>query len=203
MVHLRAASNLSARGEAPLPLLQSEDHIMIPDPLHPAIVHFPIVLAVLVPFLAAGAFWAIQSEWLPRRSWLGILILQVALVGTVWIATETGEHEEDRVERVVAERHIEEHEEASERFLALAALVLPLAAAGMLAGRVGAINRALTIAFSLVALAAAGAAGHSGGELVYRHGAAMAYAQPGPGEAASRLAYSEHDDHHEEHDDDD
>ena len=107
---------------------------MIPDPLHPAIVHFPIVLAVLAPLLAAGAFWAIQSEHLPRRSWLGIVILQVVLVGTVWIATETGEHEEDRVERVVAERHIEEHEEAAERFLALAALALPLAAAGMLAG---------------------------------------------------------------------
>ena len=63
---------------------------MIPDPLHPAIVHFPIVLAVLAPLLAAGAFWAIQSERLPRRSWLGIVILQVALIGTAWIATETG-----------------------------------------------------------------------------------------------------------------
>lgn len=174
---------------------------MIPDPLHPAIVHFPIVLAVLAPLLAAGAFWAIQSERLPRRSWLGVVILQVVLVGTVWIATETGEHEEDRVERVVAERHIEEHEDAAERFLALAALVLPLAAAGMLSGRVGAINRALTIALSLAALGAAGYTGHSGGELVYRHGAAAAYAHPGPRETGSPLAYSEHDDHHDEDDD--
>jgi uncharacterized membrane protein len=171
---------------------------MIPDPLHPAIVHFPIVLALLAPLLAAGAFWAIQAERLPRRSWLGIVILQIALVGTVWIATETGEHEEDRVERVVAERHIEEHEEAAERLLALAALVLPLAAAGMLSGRVGTINRALTIALSLAALVAAGYTGHSGGELVYRHGAAMAYAQPGPDETGSPLAYSEHHDDHDE-----
>lgn len=167
---------------------------MIPDPLHPATVHFPIVLAVLAPLLAAGAFWAIQSERLPRRSWLGIVIFQVVLVGTVWIATETGEREEERVERVLAERHIEEHEDAAERFLALAALVLPLAAAGMLPGRLGAINRALTIALSLATLGAAGYTGHIGGELVYRHGAAAAYAQPGPDETASPLAYSEQDD---------
>jgi uncharacterized membrane protein len=174
---------------------------MIPDPLHPAIVHFPIVLAVLAPLLAAGAFWAIRSERLPRRSWLGIVILQVVLVGTVWIATETGEHEEDRVERVVAERHIEEHEDAAEQFLALAALVLPLAAAGMFSGRVGAINRALTIALSLAALGAAGYTGHSGGELVYRHGAAAAYSQLGPGDTGSPRVSSEHDDHHDEDDD--
>jgi hypothetical protein len=94
----------------------------------------------------------------------------------------------------VAERHIEEHEEAAERFLALAALVLPLAAAGMLSGRVGTINRALTIALSLAALVAAGYTGHSGGELVYRHGAATAYAQqPGTAETGSSRAHSEHD----------
>ncbi|MBW2421466.1 MAG: hypothetical protein JRH19_23195 [Deltaproteobacteria bacterium] len=175
---------------------------MIPDPLHPAIVHFPIVLAVLAPLLAAAAFWSIQSGRLPARAWLGILILQIALVGTAWIATETGEHEEDRVEEVVAERHIEEHEESAERFLALAALVLPLAAAGMLSGRLGAINRGLTVALSLAALFAAGSTGHSGGELVYRHGAAMAYAaQPEPGEASSPVAYSgRHDDHDEDDD---
>ncbi len=100
----------------------------------------------------------------------------------------------------MSERYIEEHEEASERFLVLAALVLPLAAAGMLTGGVGAINRVLTIVLSLVALAAAGSAGHSGGELVYRHGAAMAYTQPGSGETAmlptdtGYLAYDDTDD---------
>ena len=166
---------------------------MIPDPLHPAIVHFPIVLAVLAPLLAAIAFWAIGSGRLSRRAWLAVVVLQVVLVGSAWIATETGEHEEDRVERVVAESHVETHEEAAERFLALAALVLPLAAAGMLSGRIGAINRALTIALSLAALGAAGYTGHSGGVLVYRHGAAAAYTQPAAGQTRSPMAYSDHD----------
>lgn len=174
---------------------------MIPNPLHPAIVHFPIVLAVLAPILAAVAFWAIHSRRVPRRSWLLIVGLQLALVGATWVATETGEHEEERVERVVAERHIEKHEEKAERFLVLAALALPLAAAGLLTGPIGTINRALTIVLSLAALGAAGATGHSGGELVYRHGAAAAYVQPGIGDAGAPLAYSNHGDNHDEDDD--
>ena len=174
---------------------------MIPDPLHPAIVHFPIVLAVLFPLFAAGAFWAIHIGRLPDRSWLGIVILQIALVGTAWIATETGEREEDLVERVVAERHIEDHEEEAERFLTLAALVLPLAAAGLLAGRVGAINRALAILLSLATLGAAGFTGHSGGELVYRHGAAGAYTETLPGGASGLAALSKHHDHDDDDDD--
>ena len=68
----------------------------------------------------------------------------------------------------------------------------------MLSGRMGAINRGLTVAFSLAALFAAGSTGHSGGELVYRHGAAMAYAEPRPDETGSPLAYSEHHDDHDE-----
>ena len=175
---------------------------MIPDPLHPAIVHFPIVLAVLAPLLAAATFWAIHSGRLPGRSWLGIVLLQVLLAGSAWVATETGEREEDRVERIVAERHIEEHEEAAERFLVLAALVLPLAAAGMLAGSVGTINRVLTIVLSLAALGAAGSAGHSGGELVYRHGAAAAYTQSGAAQTGLPLADTGHHDDHDDDDDD-
>jgi uncharacterized membrane protein len=172
---------------------------MIPEPLHPALVHFPIVLAMLAPLLAAIAFWAIQSGRQPGRVWIAIVILQIAVAGSAWLATETGEREEERVERVVAERHIETHEEAAERFLALAALGIPLAAAGLLAGRIGMLNRALTIALSLGVLGAAGITGHSGGELVYRHGAATAYVQTGRTPMGTALAQSDHPDHRSDH----
>lgn len=174
---------------------------MIPDPLHPAVIHFPIVLAVLAPFLAAAAALAIHKKRLPIRGWLGIVIFQVALVGSVWVAMESGEHEEDQVGHIVAERPIEEHEEAAERFQVLAVLVLPLAAAGLLAGGIGTFNRALTVVVSLVALAAAGSAGHSGGELVYRHGAATAYTQLATGEASGPLAFDRHHEEDDEYDD--
>jgi hypothetical protein len=119
-------------------------------------------------------------------------------VGTGWLALETGEDQEERVERVVAERHIETHEEAAERFLALAALGLPVAAAGLLAGPVGAAARLGTAVVALVVLAAGVQVGHSGGELVYTHGAASAYVESGTAGVASTSAGREsrrdHDD---------
>lgn len=173
---------------------------MIPDPLHPAIVHFPIVLAVLAPMVAAAVSWAIHLGWTSRRTWGLVLALQILLAGASWIAVETGEREEDRVERAVAERHIEDHEETAERFGVLTALVVPLAAFGLLAGPVGSISRVLTIALAFAAMLAVGATGHSGGELVYRHGAAAAYAQSAsddPGADATPVARGR------EYDDDD
>lgn len=40
--------------------LLDRDEIMLPNPLHPSIVHFPVVLAFLLPLFAAGALWAIR-----------------------------------------------------------------------------------------------------------------------------------------------
>ena len=48
----------------------------------------------------------------------------------------------------------------------------------MATGRLGAAARVATIAVGAVAVAGAIAVGHSGGELVYRHGAADAYSSP-------------------------
>ncbi len=150
---------------------------MIPEPLHPAVVHFPIVLAVLLPPVTALAAWAIRSDRLPRRGWLAVLVLQALLVASAWLAVETGEAEEEIVEEVVAERYIEDHEEAAERFLGLVALILPVAGIGLLRGRVGGAARVLTLAASLAALGVGASVGHSGGELVYRHGASLAHVE--------------------------
>ncbi len=164
---------------------------MLPDPLHPMIVHFPVALAALVPLLAAVAILAGWRDWLPgRRLWWGIVGLQALLaIGTV-IAVRTGENEEDRVEKVVAKAAIHRHEEAAEDFRngAIATLALTLLAA--LVPRPG-LRRAL----SIVALAATGVVlvlayrtGKEGGELVYRHGAASAYTTGAQTPAAGRLA---------------
>jgi uncharacterized membrane protein len=148
---------------------------MLPDPLHPALVHFPIVLALLAPVIAIGLLLAIRTGRLPARAWLGVVVLQAILVGVGWGTAETGHNEEDRVERIVREDPIEEHEEAAERFLWIAGLALPLAAAGLAAGGVGAGGRMLTVVALVVAAGAVAQVGHTGGELVYRHGAANAY----------------------------
>jgi uncharacterized membrane protein len=148
---------------------------MIPDPLHPAIVHFPIVLAVLLPIFALGALWAIRRGADPRWAWAMPLALAAAMALSGWVAVEAGEDQEERVESVVGENALHEHEEGGERFLVLTAVVLLVAGAGLLGGTVGAAGRYLATAGSLVALWAGVSVGSSGGELVYRHGAAAAY----------------------------
>lgn len=147
----------------------------IPDPLHPAIVHFPIALSVLVPVLAAAALVAIRAGFVPARTWIGVVALQAALVGFAWFAIETGEEQEEKVEDVVAESHLEAHEEAAERFFYGAIGAAFVSAAGLLSGSRGGVGRAATVAAGLAVLAAGVAVGHSGGELVYEYGAASVY----------------------------
>lgn len=157
---------------------------LLPDPLHPAVVHLPIALAMLIPLAALGVILAIRLGFLPPRSWALVVALQALLVGSAWAAIETGEEQEERVERVVAERHIEEHEEAAERLLLAAGVTLVVTAAGLLPARVGKALRWVGVLAACGVLAAATVVGHSGGELVYVHGAASAYAEgaapPGP-----------------------
>jgi TRAP-type uncharacterized transport system fused permease subunit len=150
---------------------------MLPDPLHPAVVHLPIALALLVPLGALATLLAIARSFVPVRAWAGVVLLQALLVGSAWLALETGEDQEERVERVVAERHIEEHEEAAERFLIAAGVALAALAAGLLPGGAGHAARLAGSVAAVGVLAAGVAVGHSGGELVYRHGAASAYAE--------------------------
>ena len=147
----------------------------LPDPLHPAVVHLPIALAVLVPLLAILAILAIRWSFLPPCRWASVVLLQALLLGSAWFALETGEEEEDRVERVVAERHIERHEEAAERFLEFEGVGWLAAAARLPTDRGGAIGRLAGAGAFLVVFGAVVPLGHSGGALVYEHGAANAY----------------------------
>jgi uncharacterized membrane protein len=144
-------------------------------PLHPVVVHFPIVLAVLLPIFALGALWAIRKGTTPRRAWSVPVAIAAALALSALVAVETGEDQDERVEQVVPEQPLEAHEEAAELFLTLSGGLALVAAAGLVRGRVGGIARGLGTAgaFALVALAVL--VGHSGGKLVYEHGAASAY----------------------------
>jgi uncharacterized membrane protein len=152
---------------------------MLPDPLHPAIVHFPVVLAFLLPISAFVALWTIRKGARVTRAWAVPLAVAAALALSSWAATETGESQEEKVENVVAEAPFEAHEEAAELFMTGSALVLLLTAAGMIKGITGRVGRVVT-AVAAIALVAGGAyVGHTGGQLVYKYGAASAYAPAG------------------------
>jgi uncharacterized membrane protein len=152
---------------------------VLPDPLHPAAVHFPIVLAVLAPFVSGLVLLAIRAGRLRGAAWRWVVGFHLLLACSAWGSAQLGHREEERVERVVDEDLIEEHEEAGERLVWVVAGGLALSAAGLLTGGAGAAARAATVGAGLIALAGAVWAGHSGGELVYRHGAALAYGERG------------------------
>lgn len=159
-------------------------------PLHPKLVHVPIALAVLMPALAGGLLVAWWRGALPRRAWVIAVALQAVLVAGSVAALRTGEADEERVERVVSERVIEQHEEAAERFTWAAGVVLVLAAAATVVRRDRSARRLAAVATlgTLCVTILGYRTGQAGGHLVYRDGAASAWAAGAGGKAAGGSA---------------
>jgi uncharacterized membrane protein len=153
---------------------------MIPEPLHPALVHFPIALAILLPFGVLAALFVIRRGARPRPVWAGLVIAAAILFGSAFASVKTGEAQEELVEDVLAsEQPLHDHEESAERFLILAGVVLALSPLGLLSGRAGSAGRAAMAVGSVALFAAIWPVGESGGDLVYRHGAAQAHVMSG------------------------
>ncbi len=175
---------------------------------HPKIVHLPMALSILMPLVAGGLLLAWHRKWLPTHSWVIVVALQALLVGSGIVALRTGENEEDRVERVVSERVIHEHEEAAEAFVwgsgvVLGAMLLGLATAK---GKAGLPLAAIATVGTLVVLGLGYRTGQEGGELVYQHGAASAYlnlddSAPRQPSGPERSTHNDSDDHGSEDDD--
>jgi hypothetical protein len=166
---------------------------MLPNPLHPAIVHFPIVFMLLLPVIAAVVLWRLH-DGARRRAWA--LVVGTALLVSVsgLVALKTGGAEEDTVEAVVAERAIHDHEEAAERFLMVSWIVLGVAVVGALPGVAGRGGRALTLVGSLALVYFGVRVGDLGGKLAYQEGAASAYTSSATRTAASPADHGEDDD---------
>lgn len=146
-------------------------------PLHPAVVHLPLALAVLVPAIGLVVAALVHRGKLPRFAWAGVLALQLVLVGSGFAALRSGEADEDVVERVVPKAAIHAHEEAAELFVGAAAALLIAFALGLALPRRGWRTAAMaaSIAGSVGVAVLALDVGRLGGELVYTHGAAAAH----------------------------
>lgn len=148
---------------------------IIPTPLHPAVVHLPMALAVLVPIFAVVALVSVQRGARPLRTWGVAAAMFATLALSSWASIETGEDQEETVEAIVPDAALDRHEDAAEQFLWLAVAVFGVATVGVLQGRIGTTARVLATVGSLGLLVAGYRVGHSGGELVYTYGAANGY----------------------------
>lgn len=162
-------------------------------PLHPAVVHLPIGLAMLAPILSLLGALAVIRGRTSRGQWATLALVQALVLAGALVAQRTGHDDEDRVERVVSESVIEVHEERGEVFvwIAAGALAASCAAVALPAGTAGVVAALVATASSVVVAGAAYWVGHSGGELVYQHGAASAWAR---GAADPALARRRHRD---------
>jgi uncharacterized membrane protein len=155
----------------------------LPSPLHPAVVHFPIVLMILLPVAALGALWAIRRGATPLRAWAIPVALAAGLTLSAWAAVETGESQGEKVEDTIGEQAVESHEEAAERFLLLSGVVLVVSGAGLLRGAVGRTARVVGTVAALGLVAAGYQVGHSGGRLVYGDATMTGLVGPGLNQA--------------------
>ena len=144
--------------------------IPLPNPLHPAIVHFPIAL-ILIGALLAVAAMLIRRWQLP---WLATVFLVMGALGA-YGAARTGGQQAEMVGEISepAERILDQHQEWGERTrnIAIAAAILALISASL--ARFPKTARGLGVAAAMVAGAAAysvAETGHYGGLLVYKHG---------------------------------
>lgn len=174
-------------------------------PLHPLVVHFPLVLAVLLPIVLLALVVA-SKRGMTRDSiwWVGVVTAAILVVSAV-VALKTGERDEEAVERVVAEQYLERHEERADLFLwiAVGTLVLTFVTATLRSRRAHSVLAAASIISSLAAAGSAVAVGHSGGSLVYEHNAGVAHSRSEPAIVGQRRESTneeggEDDEHHAE-----
>ncbi|MFZ4776689.1 MAG: DUF2231 domain-containing protein [Terrimicrobiaceae bacterium] len=146
---------------------------MLPDPLHPAIVHFPIVLLLL------GAPLAILAVFL--RKWhlpvLAAIVLSLGAAGA-FVATWTGGNDAEMAGELAGngEQTLDEHEEWGERTrnAGIVAALLAITSAALIRKPVaGSVVGAVAAVAAVAAAFSVAQAGHYGGQVVYKYGAGV------------------------------
>jgi uncharacterized membrane protein len=165
---------------------------VIPDPLHPAIIHFPVVLILLGTFAACAAvFW--------RKHQVPVLAAALLTLGALgaWVAVETGKSDGGLAENLSpqVEALLDAHQNWAERTLTFAAIAAVAAVASVWLFRFPRAARAFAVVAALVAGVASYAlyqTGHRGGSLVFRHGLGVNLTTPAtPGEGTASVTSSQ------------
>ena len=145
--------------------------------IHAGLVHIPLGLGIVLPFLALGFAWGLWKRVVRRRAWLVIVMLQMALLASGILALRSGHREAPRVEANVPESALEIHEEYAEQFTWATGITLAMATGVFLLREERFVRgmTAMTVLATCVVAIAGVRVGHAGGELVYVHNAAAGY----------------------------
>lgn len=149
-------------------------------PLHPALVHLPLGIVVLLPLVTIVLSLLFWRHSVQKPAFILVALLHAVLTISSYVAIETGEDEEKIVQQVVGKELVHEHEEKAELFASSTLIPLVLALSLFIpAGlKLFQINLGVLFVMQIALIFLAYDVGHSGGELVYRHGAADAYLEP-------------------------
>lgn len=147
-------------------------------PLHPMMVHLPIGLSVLMPFIFGVIIFLIKKNKIGSTTFIAAVVFQAVLTVASFAAVQSGRIEEHKMKETgwVSHDLVSEHEHAGKRafYVMIAALVVSAAAIAntkfQFHLQMGALVLSVVIAGMITIV------GHLGGELVYVHGAA------GPGQ---------------------
>lgn len=144
-------------------------------PLHPIIVHFPIALGLLCPLLIMTIWMGILRWGWPKKTWMLVVGMHVILLASSLAAVKTGEIDEEKVEKYISEQLIEEHEELAEKLPWAFGTLLGVSLLPLIFSKKQKELATATLVLSLASTAVIIPTGHSGGKLVYEHGAANAH----------------------------
>lgn len=140
-----------------------------PFPIHPAIVHAPIVMLIV------GALFELVGRMLDavwwRKAATAMLVLGALGAGAAYV---TGNQAEEAVEEQgVPEEPIESHEQSGTVTLWLAGAALLARIVQTRTGRASAVVSGVALVLYLGAAVSVGVAAYRGGLLVYEHGAGV------------------------------
>jgi uncharacterized membrane protein len=143
-------------------------------PLHPALVHLPLGLALVLGPMLVGLLWLERRAPTSRGPWWTGAVLACVLAVSALAASSAGEDEALRLADRLPAGALAAHDDAAGLFTATAVLAALLALAAGVAAQPRP-RRALQIAAALLALLLvplAWRAGQAGGALVWEYGAA-------------------------------
>lgn len=144
-------------------------------PLHPIIVHFPIALGLISPILISIVWLGIYRWNWPVKTWTLVVVLHLVMVISAFAAVKTGEMDEEKVEKIVSEKAMEDHEELAETIPWVFVGLLGLSTLTFVIPNQRRMFSTFTLMMSFASIAPIIATGHSGGKLVYEQGAANAH----------------------------